>query len=441
MHKKKLIKDTALLTGSTLSMRGMSLVFQIWLVSRIGASGVGLYGLVSSVNLLAATFAISGIRFATTRLIAEELGLKRSGGVGKAMGLCLAYSLFFGISAAVILYLCAEPIGFLWVGDARTVLSLKILAPSLPFISLSSVLYGYFAASGRIFKAAAVQVTEHVVQIALVMIFLSFAPTGDLEKSCAAVSAGNTATEIFSFSLMLIVFLYDRKKHHKMSQLSPRLPSRILSIAVPLALSAYARTSLTTLEQLLVPHGLKKAGFSADSALSGYGTIQGMVFPIIFFPSCLLSALSELIVPELTAFQVSGKDREIRKTVSVLLRKSLMFSLFIGLLLFLSSDLLGKGIYKSAEAAKYIKIFSLLVPIIYMDMVTDGCLKGLGQHVWSMGINILDALTGVVLVLVLLPRFALSGYICILFFEEILNFSLSLIRLRKIIKGHCCSGV
>ena len=143
MRTKKLMRDTMLLTGSSLAMRCIALIFQMWLVGRIGAAGVGLYGLVSSVSFLAATFAISGIRFAATRLISEELGLGRAGGVGGAMGRCLGYSFFFGASACAILYLCAEPIGFLWVGDARTVLSLKILSFSLPFISLSSVMYGY----------------------------------------------------------------------------------------------------------------------------------------------------------------------------------------------------------------------------------------------------------------------------------------------------------
>ena len=63
-----------------------------------------------------------------------------------------------------------------------------------------------------------------------------------------------------------------------------KLTLRMLHIAVPLALSAYARSTLTTLQHLLVPRGLKAAGFSADRALSGYGTIQGMVLPVIFFP-------------------------------------------------------------------------------------------------------------------------------------------------------------
>ncbi|MFB0921843.1 MAG: oligosaccharide flippase family protein, partial [Oscillospiraceae bacterium] len=426
--------DTAILTTASLSMRCIALVFQVWLVSRIGAAGVGLYGLVGSVGFLAATVAISGIRFASTRLISEELGLERAGGVGRAMRLCLAYSLFFGLASALILYLSAERIGFLWVGDARTVLSLRIMSLSLPFISLSSVIYGYFTASGRIYKAAIINVIEQLIRIGLVVIFLDLAPKGDLEKCCAAVCAGSSSAEVLSFALMLTVFLFDRRKHGKRTESSPRLPARMLSIAVPLALSAYARSSLSTLEQLLVPRGLKKAGYSANGALAGYGTIQGMVFPIIFFPSCIITALAELIVPELTAAQVSGKKEQISSMVSALLRKSLGFSLFIGLMLYILSETLGKVVYKSEDAGYYLRIFSLLVPVMYMDMVTDGCLKGLGQHLWSMSFNILDALFGVVLVYILLPHFALNGYIGIIFFEEIFNFSLSIWRLSRVTK-------
>ena len=68
---------------------------------------------------------------------------------------------------------------------------------------------------------------------------------------------------------------------------------------------------------------------------------------------------------------------------------------------------------------------------MYTDMTVDGCLKGLGQQVWSMGINILDALTGLLLVWWLLPRYALSAYIGIIYFGEGFNFILSVFRLRR----------
>ena len=72
--RRRLLYNTALLTGSSLLMNAIAMAFQAWLAGRIGAAGIGLYQLVLSVSGLCATFAISGVRFAATRLVAEEIG-------------------------------------------------------------------------------------------------------------------------------------------------------------------------------------------------------------------------------------------------------------------------------------------------------------------------------------------------------------------------------
>ena len=429
--RKKLIYNTALLTGSSLLMNCIGMAFQIWLVGRIGTTGIGLYQLVCAVTSLCATVAISGIRFACTRLVSEELGLENSAGIRGAMRRCTAYGLFFGLASAAILWLLAEPIGFLWVGDARTVLSLQISAFSMPCIALCSAFSGYFTAVGRVWKPTLVHLAEQLAGIALVALFLEMSPEGDIEKSCAAVTAGRLSADVLSLLLMAVVYAADRRSYYSGDEGGLRLTGRMLKIALPLAVSAYARSALSTLQHLLVPRGLKAAGYSSDGALSGYGVIQGMVLPAILFPSCIMAAIAELIIPELTEAQVRQDEEGIKQTVASLFRMSLLFSSAVALFLFLFADMLGYVIYNSGEAGYYIRLLSPLVPIMYTDMTVDGCLKGLGQQVWSMGINILDALMGLLLVWWLLPRYALNAYIGIIYFGEVFNFILSVFRLRQ----------
>ena len=434
VNRKRLIMNTALLTGSSLAMSAISMAFQVWLAGRIGSAGIGLYQLVLSVAFLCTTFAVSGIRFAATRLVSEELGHERSWSVAAAMRRCFAYSLFFGLSAMAVLFSFAEPIGFLWIGDARTVKSLKLIAFSMPFLSLSSVMSGYFTACGRVWKPTVVHLGEQLITIGFVAYFLAHSPAGDIEKNCAAVMLGNVCGDVISFVCMLLFYLTDRHSVRDYSAQKLKLTSRMLKVALPLAVSAYARSALSTLEHLLVPRGLKAAGFSADRALSGYGVIQGMVLPIVSFPACILMALAELIIPELTEAQVRGNDGDISKTVSLLIKKGLGYSSAVALVLFGFADKLGVRIYSSPEAGDYLRLLAPLIPIMYTDMVADGCLKGLGQQLWCMGINLLDALLGVLLVWQVLPVFALKGYICIIYFNECLNFALSIMRLRKVTK-------
>lgn len=429
---KKLVYNTALLTGSSLLMRCIGMAFQAWLAGRIGATGIGLFQLVMSVEMLCTTLAVSGIRFAATRIVAEEIGSGREGAVGTAVFRCCMYSLLFGCAAAAVLMSFAEPVGFLWIGDARTVMSLRILACGLPFLSLSSVLSGYFTACGRVWKSALVHLIEQFSYIGLVALFLSRTPQGDIERNCAAVTAGITASDMLSFALMFAFFLGDRRAHAARSARSERLTARMLGVALPLAVSSYARSALSTLEHMLVPRGLRRSGLSADSALAGYGVIQGMAMPLISFPSCLLMAVAELIVPELTEAQMRGDGALIRRTVSKLIKRSLLFSALAAAALFSLAGALSSAVYGSDEAAVYIRLLAPLVPVMYTDMVVDGCLKGLGQQVWSMGINIFDAALGAALVWLLLPVGALDAYIGIIYADELINFALSAARLRRV---------
>ncbi|MBQ8974575.1 MAG: oligosaccharide flippase family protein, partial [Oscillospiraceae bacterium] len=164
-RRKKMLINTFLLTGTSLLMRSTGMVFQVYLSRLIGAAGIGLFQLIMSVSTLAATIAISGIRFASTRIISEELGKGNHGGIKVAVARCCGYSLFFGVGVCAALFFSAPFIGERLIGDVRAVLSLRMLAVSLPFLALGSVFGGYFTAVSRVAKSSVVAVLEQFVRI------------------------------------------------------------------------------------------------------------------------------------------------------------------------------------------------------------------------------------------------------------------------------------
>lgn len=431
--QNKLARNTALLTASTLVMRLLGLMYQVWLAGRIGPSGIGLFQLVLSAGMLFSTLAVSGIRFATTRLLAEESGLGREGSAGAVLNRALCYAGFFGLAAGLSLRLCAEPIGFLWVRDARTVRSLALFALSMPAVSLSSVFCGYFTAVGRIWKTAAEQFCEQLLRIALTAVFLSQVGD-DLERCCCAVVLAGVIADFLGLFALWFLCILDRKRHGSAAQSCRGLTPRLLYIALPLAAAAYARSALNTFRQLLVPRALKRFGLSADAALTGYGIIGGMAMPVIIFPTAVLTALAELLVPDLTASQMAGDRGALRRRVRRMLWLTLLFSLFFAALFFVSADLLGWLVYHDRSCGYYLRLLAPLIPFLYTDIITDGCLKGLGQMMPSMAYNIAEAALGLVLVWLLVPRWGLAGYMAVLYICEIFNFSLSLQRLWVVLR-------
>ena len=270
--------------------------------------------------------------------------------------------------------------------------------------------------------------------VVFVALFLERAPEGDIELSCAAVCAGVTASDILSLALMLAFYLGDRRKYGSRTGESIRLTGRMLSVALPLAVSAYARSALSTLEHLLVPRGFRKSGLSADAALAGYGVIQGMAMPVLSFPSCLLSSLAENVIPELTGAQVrggAGKNTP-RGALTADHEPALRHS--GGL-----RALCDVGLHRQ-RALRLVRSGQVHTPARAAD-TGDVCGHGrrrlperAGPAGLEHGINILDAGLGVLLVYTLLPIGALDAYIGIIYFNELLNLALSAARLRRAVK-------
>ena len=438
MRKRtRFICNTALLTASTLLMRCIGCAFQVWLAGRIGSAGIGLFQLMGTVGGLAVTFAVSGIGFGTMRLVSRQLGCGSTAGARAVVRRCMVYALCFGCTAGAALYGLAEPIGFLWIEDGRTVLPLRIMAPELPFIALSAVFTGYFTACGRVGRSTLLQFLQQLLSVGLTVSFLARVSPSDVALNCTCITLAGTLSEAVGCVALGILYLTDSRAQAAEGSIPPRIGRELLSVSLPLAVSAYTRSGLSTLQHMLTPSGLRKFGLTATQALSAYGIVHGMTLTVIFFPTCILYVVAQLLVPDLTDLQVKGYHRRIEAVCTGLLTIAITFSAAAAVLLFVCADLIAEGIYHTPEVARYIRILSPIVPLIYTDIVVDGCLKGLGQQLWSMGINILESAVSVVLTWLLVPRFGIGGFVFVICFDEIFNFTLSFRKLRAVMNSDC----
>lgn len=435
---KRFFLNALLLGTTTIFMRSIAVIFNAYVSGKIGAEGMGLYSLITSVYGFAVTLATSGISLAVMRLVSEELGKQNHAGVLNAMKKCVGYALIFGISSFAVLFFGADFIARRILQDERTYLSLRVLSAALPFIALSNVFSGYFNAVRRVYKSASASMTEQFVKIFLTVGFLRALLPRGMEYGALALVLGTAIAEALSFFYLLIFYIFDKKKHLKTKKASSdsAMKSRMLGISLPIALSSYLRSGLVTVQHILIPVGLRKHGSDYASALASYGTIHGMVFPLILFPSAVCTTFSGLIVPELSELAATYGEVHRNRHICYIVRRALSLALFFGIgtagVLICFAEPLGILVYKSAEAAKYIRIFAPLVPVMYLDTTVDGMLKGLGQQLHSMFYNIIDASLSVFLVWSLMPQIGIYGYVICVFVTEIINLAFSLTRLLTV---------
>jgi len=424
----RFVTEAVLLGAVQILTRAVSVAYNAYLSQKIGAEAMGLFTLVMSVYGFGVTLAASGVHLAAVRLTAEAMA-RGTPPLRAVVRGCLAYSLLFGGAAGVLLLAFSAPIGIHVLHDARTIPSLRALALSLPALSLSAALSGYANGRRRVYRGAAAAVAGQAVRVlggaALLTLFV---PAG-IEYACLAAALGATAAEVVSLAVTALLCLRDGVSLSRAPRPAFGLVCRA---ALPVAVGSYARTGLLTLEHLAIPWGLRQNGASASAALAAYGVVHGMVFPLLLFPAAVVGAVSSLLIPEAADYHARGDMPSIRRMTGRVLRVSLVFSVGVAAAFLTFPDAIGDGLYPGAGTAAYILRLAPLIPVMYLDSSVDAILKGLGEQVYSMKVNILDAATCLALVLLLVPRFGVAGYVAVQYVCEILNAALSLGRLLAV---------
>ena len=431
--RRRFFYNGLLLTLVGIAIRTVQLTLGAYISGKVGAVSLGLNTLVMTVYGFALTFATSGVSLTVTRLVADAIG--RGEGRVRIVLSAGVYALGFSGVATLVLLIFGGVIGKSVVGDVRAVGALQILSLSLIPAALSSVISGYFVGVRRVSLNAVVQVVGQVLRV-LCTVCLLARITGSDGEALSALSLGVLITELTCFLVGLIEFLLDLRKYGFDGggiALSP-----IYKMAFPLWLSAIFRSALLTLEHSLIPHRLTAGGKTMGESLASYGILHGMALPVILYPMSPLSSFSGLLVPEFAEENArvnaeNGKARMSRITAEAL-ESTLVYSIMCGVGLYLFSEELGYVIYNSYEAGAHITTLSVVVPIMYLDHVTDSILKGIGEHIFSMWVNVADAILSICLVYVLLPILDIEGYALVIILMELFNFSLSYVRLKKRIK-------
>ena len=435
-RKMPIFYSALMLTGVNLLLRLVSTSFQVYISGRIGAAGVGLLQLVLSVGMLAMTVGMAGIRTTTMYLTAEELGRKRPQNVGWVLSACFLYSILCSGAIALSVYIFAPVLAANWIGDMRTVGAIRLFASFLPITCLCGCMTGYFTAANRIGTLAAVEIAEQLLSMAVTMAAVTLWAGTDAAKACQAVVLGSGAGACLT--LICLVLLRVRER----AGMGPRIrvSHRLMQTAVPLALADDLKAGISSTENLMVPKRLSLYP-GVENPLAAFGTVCGMVFPVMMFPAAILFGLSELLIPELARCNAAGSHQRIQYLVRRSLRIAMLYGALCSGIFFLIGEDLCTALYENRQAGTYLRLYSLLVPMLYCDCITDAMTKGLGQQKACVRYNILTSGMDVALLFILLPRYGMNGYFFSFLVTHLLNFALSLQRLLKISGTRILPGV
>lgn len=421
--RQSYLKNAALLTGADVLLRLAGMGLRIYLANALGGEGMGLYQLVLAVYSLFVTLATSGISVAATRLMTEELSRDRRTARGMLHRL-LWVGLALGTAAMAALLISAGAAARWWLGDATASGALRISALGMPWMAVSAVIRGFFLARRQVLPNILSQLAEQAVRIAAIVWGLARTQGLDAATRCMVVLAGTALSEAVSAILMLLFCQKEAKRcfGRQKAKTPQESLGRMGEILLPVEGGRVLSSALHTAENMLVPACL--AVFLAQSggraaAVEQYGVLKGMALPLLNFPFGLLGSLSVLLMPEITQAHILGQTNRLQALLDRMLRLTGYFSALAGAMFWVWGGSLAQLLYGSAEAGFYLKILAPAMPLIYLESMVDGAMKGMGEQRAIFRYSVWDSILRIAGVILLLPRFGMKGFLAVILLSSL----------------------
>lgn len=397
MRKNLFIKSTLILICSGFLTKILGFIIKVIYTRIIGEYGISLYAIAAPTYSLLLTIATLAIPISISKLVSENKG--RSIRILTSAAFLI---LFINFILILIILLTRN---FLATSLLKEPLASPILlafALTLPFVSISSVLKGYFAGKQNMVPHATSNIIEQIIRLIIIVVVLPIL----MEKSVMHAVIGLILLTIASEISSIIVFLFFIPKHinFKTNLLPSKKHTRdILNISIPTVSSRIIGNIGYFLEPIILTNLLLFSGYPSSYILREYGTYNAYSLALLTMPGFFIAAISTSLLPEISKFHGENNDKMIKRRIHQSIIFALLIGIFFSFIIFTFRDTLLFSLYNTTSGSDYIKVLAPFFVLFYLEGVLTSSLQALGYAKTTMNIT----LWGVILKLLVMAILSL----------------------------------
>lgn len=415
MTKQSFIQGAMILLAAGIINRILGFVPRIMLPRLIGAEGVGLYQMGYPFLIVLITIITGGIPLAIAKLVAEA----ESENNQKRVHSILRVSLLFTVSLSILftlLCLWAAP----WITtklltDSRVYYTFMVMSPIIILVSVSAIFRGYFQGRHNMIPTAASQVMETLTRsVTMLLLAYLLLPYG-IEYAAAGAMGGVLFGEFMGF---IVLYIHYRRNQsdlityhkanigsnppaiHALSQLR-----RLLRVSVPVTASKLVGSSSYLLESIMIVQSLAIAGISTHVATAQYGSLTGMVIPVLLIPGALTYSLAVSLVPSLSQAAARNDMKTIHKRLHQSLKLALVTGAPFAIIMYILAEPLCLVLFNDESIGSMLKMMAPAALFIYFQGPLQATLQALDKP----GTALLNTFVGAAIKLILIYMLAANA--------------------------------
>lgn len=465
MKRESFLKGTLLLICANAVSKILGAALKIPLAYILGEEGMAIYQTAFSVYITLLSFITSGIPFAISKYISEELTKGNYGNIRFTVRSCTLIMLILGLAATAAMYFGADYFA-LAMKDPKAPLAIRAISPSVFFVAAGAVYKSCYQGWSHMAPTAVSQVIEAFIKLAagyfLAVLFSAFSAS----YASAAAIFGVTAGEAIATLILFLLYIpYRRELSGKASENSRKAVLKtIFSVAVPMTAASVISGSLSLAETSVIRACLTAVRFSETSALQFlkrygrytnlfnnlltdkklsydgarwlFGAYSGYAMTVLNLPVGILSAFSVSVLPVITRCITLGDKVALKQRLSSAIRINLIISVPCAAMLTLFSKQILYILFKNTSSSLILSCSAPLTVIICFSQLACSALYASGK-IMSPFIISLASLSVKILfsfILINIPELNILGAVIASYAADILQ----LILICRLIKKELC---
>lgn len=382
MKKNLFIKSTLILILSGFLTKILGFIIKVIYTRIIGEYGISLYSIAVPTYSLLLTSATLAIPISISKLVSENKG--RSIRI-----LTSAAFLIISINLVLVfvIFLTKDFLAVNLLKEPKASPIIMAFALTLPFVSISSVLKGYFAGKQNMVPHATSNIIEQIVRLIIILVVLPILK----RKSDMLAILGLILLTIISEISSIIVFLFFLPK--KINFNTKILPSKkitkdILDISIPTVSGRIIGNIGYFFEPIILTNLLLFSGYNNGYILSEYGAYNAYSLALLTMPSFFIGAIATSLLPEISKFNGNNNLKMVKRRIHQSIIFSLIIGIFFSLLIFIFRDKLLFSLYNTTKGSDYIKVLAPFFVLFYLEGVLTSSLQALGYAKVTMNITL-----------------------------------------------------
>lgn len=365
-------------------------------INGFGDMGNGYYNFGYQIYTLLLAISSIGIPNAISKLVSERCALDDYRGAMRIFRVALGLFACVGLLFSAMMFFGAEFIAANILDAPLAKYTIMALSPALIFVSVSSVIRGFFAGQHNMQATNTSQVLEQFLKsLSTILIVLSMAGARP-EYMAAGATLATTLSTLLSCIYLFIFYGANRKDINKKLAAAPRpkvqgsaaaIAKMILKVSIPISLGSIVASLNRVIDIVTVVRGVKiaLADRFADVVLLGDEAVRlsGILSKtdvLVNLPLALNTAFATVLVPTVAGALAVKNYETAKQKISFSLLISVVIALPCSIGYMVLSRPILQLIYPNASEGAL--IFSMVAPTVFFSAMSQtiyGSLQGMGK--------------------------------------------------------------